>query len=331
MNSLGYIADHALVYARADIKVFPAWGVIDGPGGLRCSCSKGYDCTSPGKHPRIPPAHRKDDPLYGKCYGKCGKEGHGLYDATTDEDTITRWADHGYWGGIGKPAHGSGVAVIDVDPKYGGDESFARLHAFVEERTGVDLMDTLVQNTGSHNGRRGMHLEYTAPEGGVGSRARTPFGADMPGLDTRGVGGYTIVWPTLHISGVEYEYIDWLREPAPWPTILTDLMNPPKPVTRLPNRQRRTGVAVGYAETALNREVDRMHAATEGTRNDVLNLCAFNLGQLVQSGELTESTVQTELLSAAMSVGLPMAEVLRTIQSGITGGLSKPRQSRRAA
>jgi hypothetical protein len=327
LSDLGF---HARVYAYAGIKVFPLWGIIDGPDGLQCSCYDGRECGSPGKHPRLKPAHRKGDALYGKCFGKCGKEGHGLYDATTDLDTIARWDAAGLWGGIGKPAHGSGVAVLDVDPKNGGDESFEKLHTFVLDRTGADLMDTLIQNTGRHKGRRGMHLEFAAPEGGVSSKARTPFGADMPGLDTRGIGGYTVVWPTLHISGVEYEYLDWTREPAPWPAIMTALMNPPKvaPPKVAPLRER--GTSPRYAESALDKELEIVRSAKEGTRNDTLNAAAFNLGQLVGAGQLSEHVVRDELLSAAVSAGLPSSDI-KTIESGLRSGMASPRQAGRAA
>ena len=328
ISDLGY---HARVYALAGIKVFPLWGIVEGTDGLRCSCRAAYECTSPGKHPRFAPAHNQEDiRRNGKCYGKCGKVGHGLYDATDNVDIITRWWNEDPRCGIGQPAQGNGYGIVDVDPKSGGDESFERLHTVVLERSGVDLMDTLIQNTGKHNGRRGMHLLYAAPEGGVPSKGKV-FGGDMPGLDTRGVGGYTVTWPTLHISGVEYEYLDWLVEPAPWPSILTALMNPPKTVIPIRQHRERTSNPTGYAEAALTKELDILRATKVGGRNDALNVAAFNLGQLVGGRVLSETTVQDELLAAATSIGLGTIESLKTINSGLLSGMASPRQGGRAA
>lgn len=330
-DTISNLGHHAQVYAHAEIKIFPLWGIVDGPNGLRCACRDAYECTSPGKHPLLRPAHDKNWILAnGKCYGKCGQEGHGLYDATSDLDTITRWWTENPGANIGQPAHGNGYRILDVDPKSGGDESFEKLHTYVLDRTGFDLMDTLIQNTGAFQpGRRGMHLLYSGTGDGIPSKTK-PFGADMPGLDTRGVGGYIVTWPSLHISGVKYEYLDWLHEPAPWPTILTDLLNPPKVAAKVqPIRQR--GTTAGYAEAALDKELAIVRAAEVGTRNDTLNVAAFNLGQLVGGGQLSESTVQDELLSAATSIGLGTIEALKTINSGITSGMGAPRHAGRAA
>src|SRR5207247_1037904 len=71
-----------------------------------CTCGW-QDCGSPGKHPRTP---------------------NGVYDATTDPAVIIRW-----WGrwpnanvGVATGA-ASGVIVLDVDPRHGGDDSLVDL------------------------------------------------------------------------------------------------------------------------------------------------------------------------------------------------------------
>lgn len=327
LSDLGF---HARLYALAGIKVFPLYGIVGGPGGLRCSCREGLKCTSPGKHPRFKPAHTKEWTLAnGKCYGRCGQRGHGLYDATDDVATIAEWWTEDPRCGIGMPAHGNGYRILDVDPKSGGNESFAKLHAYVLDRTGTDLMATLIQNTGRHDGERGMHLLFGGAGDGISSKPKA-FGPDMPGLDTRGVGGYIVTWPTLHISGVEYEYIDWRQDPSEWPAILTVLMNPPKPVRAPTTSSRRREKGAAYGEKALSAELDDVLNTGEGTRNHRLNLAAFNMGQLVADGTLSDQTVRDELLNAAMRAGLNYGESLRTIESGVTAGISKPRRTRAA-
>lgn len=81
----------------------------------------------------------------------------------------------------------------------------------------------------------------------------------------------------------------------------------------------------GYAAAALARELDTLAAAREGERNHQLNRSAFNLGQLVASGELAEATVVGELTRVSTSIGLAGKEIERTIQSGIASGGEAPR------
>ena len=86
-----------------------------------------------------------------------------------------------------------------------------------------------------------------------------------------------------------------------------------------------TGHGSGYAQTALNQEIQRVMSAVEGTRNDTLNRAAFSLGQLVAAGELDRDQVERELTAAAELVGLQPREIQRTIASGLSGGHAKPR------
>lgn len=80
-----------------------------------------------------------------------------------------------------------------------------------------------------------------------------------------------------------------------------------------------------YAQQAMRRELEALGASTEGTRNDQLNTSAFNLGQLVGAGVLDEREVRDTLESVALSVGLEHGETLRSISSGVSAGILKPR------
>jgi putative DNA primase/helicase len=80
-----------------------------------------------------------------------------------------------------------------------------------------------------------------------------------------------------------------------------------------------------YAEAALQGEVDTVAAAGEGTRNDTLNTAAFNLGQIVAAGLLSEADVFEALDAAAARAGLGATESERTIRSGMRAGMGKPR------
>lgn len=59
---------------------------------------------------------------------------------------------------------------------------------------------------------------------------------------------------------------------------------------------------------ALREETRRVATASEGTRNDTLNLAAFNLGQLVAARLLPAAAVATSLVDAAAQSGLSATE-----------------------
>jgi hypothetical protein len=69
-------------------------------------------------------------------------------------------------------------------------------------------------------------------------------------------------------------------------------------------------------------------AAQPGGRNVTLNRAAFNLGQLVAAGLLDVEQVRAVLLAAALEAGNPEAKARATINSGLAGGVAKPRRRR---
>jgi hypothetical protein len=87
------------------------------------------------------------------------------------------------------------------------------------------------------------------------------------------------------------------------------------------------GSGRGYAQAALDAEIQRVNSAENGTRNLNLNRAAFSLGQLVAGGELDRGTVERNLTDVAQSVGLPMAEIVKTLRSGLNAGAEHPRQA----
>ena len=80
-----------------------------------------------------------------------------------------------------------------------------------------------------------------------------------------------------------------------------------------------------WATAALVAEVGAVRGAVEDTRNNTLNKAAYNLGQLVGANEIDRSTVEGELLAAALAVGLGDGESSATIRSGLNAGQMQPR------
>lgn len=84
---------------------------------------------------------------------------------------------------------------------------------------------------------------------------------------------------------------------------------------------------VSYGRAALDGELERVLAATVGSRNHTLNRAAFSMGQLVAGGEIDQHTVVTDLTAAARQAGLDEREIGRTIHSGLHDGMLMPRKA----
>jgi Bifunctional DNA primase/polymerase, N-terminal len=189
---------YALAYAQHGWPVLPLHTpTFTDPA---CSCRR-RDCSSIGKHPRTL---------------------HGLRQATTDRSTVETW--WGMWPdaniGIATGAE-SGLVVLDIDPAHGGVESLTEF----ETIAGV-LPGTIM----AHTGGRGLHLLYAHRRiDGWPAPCRTnALGPELPGLDVRGDGGYIVAAPSLHASGLRYDWCgDWTVSPAPWPMSLMWRCGPP--------------------------------------------------------------------------------------------------------
>jgi hypothetical protein len=154
------MCDAAIGYARRGWRVFPIWPIRNG----RCGC--GESCGHEGKHPvgRLVP--------------------HGVRDATTDQDIITRWWADTPDARVGVATGAvSGIIVLDVD----GDDGEASLAALEREHGPLPATATVL--TG-----KGRHLYFSHPGVLVPNRVRV-----AAGLDVRGDGGYVVAPPSPHL------------------------------------------------------------------------------------------------------------------------------------
>ena len=92
----------------------------------------------------------------------------------------------------------SGLVVLDVDPRHGGNESLRDL-----EREHGALPNTMESITGGG----GRHVYFSHPGGVVKNRTNIE-----PGIDLRGDGGCIVAPPSVHPSGKRYR---WKRGHAP--------------------------------------------------------------------------------------------------------------------
>lgn len=117
----------------------------------------------------------------------------GFKDATTDKTQVIAWWRENPGANVGVATGAvSGLVVLDIDPRNGGDASLREL----EERHGR-LPDTPQVLTGGD----GRHFFFMAPKGtSVASRKV----AD--GIDLKADGGYVIAPPSQHPSGGTYRW-----------------------------------------------------------------------------------------------------------------------------
>jgi len=141
---------------------------------------------------------------------------HGVADATTDAEILRAWWSRSPAAGVAIATGAcSGLVVLDVDPRSGGDESLIEL----EERFGP-LPETAISLTGGG----GTHYLFAHP--GIHVPNRTALGG-LTGLDLKGDGGYVCAPPSLHPNGRVYVW-NVMAHPddvplAPCPSVLLRL------------------------------------------------------------------------------------------------------------
>ena len=226
-----------------------------------------------------------------------------------DEAQVREWQDEGHAGFGLRCGARSGVFIVDVDITKG-----------ATWRPPAQYQPD-VQTPGG-----GLHYYFRAPDPCPGNTASKI----APHVDTRGEGGQAAFPGSRHPdTGGIYRF---LRVPTlpELPSEILDLLRDPERPERperkpTPPAQPSPALSTRYAMTALHREVHAVRTAADGMRNDTLNRAAFNLGQLVGGGALSEGEVVEQLTAAAKIAGLQDRETNATIRSGLTAGIKEPR------
>jgi hypothetical protein len=186
----------------------------------------------------------------------------------------------------------TGIAVLDVDRKKGGEEWY--------EENKARLPATRIHRTGSG----GLHLVHLHKTGLKGSASKI-----APGIDVRASGGYCIWWPA--------EGLDVRDAPlAEWPDWLDWLIADPE--ERAPRvKGARDPFAEAGLDITLRGIINRVENAIEGERNAITFWAACRAAELIAKypGLLEDGWARDAIACAAQNVGLPAFEAERTIQS----------------
>jgi len=136
-----------------------------------------------------------------------------------------------------------------------------------------------------------------------------PF-PDLPGAETRGIGGYIIVPPSVHPSGRSYAWIS-NEEPSEAPADLIEIIGrdrergerrSSKPTKSEPFPSNPFIRDTPYGLAALKAECDTIRGSLNGTQEGALNDGALKIGALVGGAELTLETARRELISAGLQM-----------------------------
>lgn len=209
----------------------------------------------------------------------------------------------------------SGIFVLDVDPENGGNESLAKL----ESKYGP-LPPTWYDETGS----KGGHFFFNYPNFEVGCSNAAFKALGLEGLDLRGDGGQVVAAPSISGKG---PYLSTKLPVVDAPAWLLDIIRPkekPRPAPPQAFRVAPEGVD-GYTRRALETECSNITSAPDGDQNNLINIAAFNVGQLVGAGALTENEARHALLGAARAGNHPEGRAVATIESGLRAGMAEPR------
>lgn len=183
----------------------------------------------------------------------------------------------------------SGLAVIDVDGPDG-DSCLSSL--------GVGT--SFVSLSG-----KGRHLYFRYPENGLKNSVRK-----LPGIDTRGEGGYVIAPPSVHPNGKPYR---WLTSSAFRPSLLPEF-----PTALFETAvKRETEAQQKEVQNGANWVSEALATLSEGNRNITFTRI---IGRLHRDG-WEKDAIEKLLSPHVRECGLPMSEFWASLRS-IT---SKPR------
>ena len=232
------------------------------------------------------------------------KNTNGSKDATTDFDKITEWWSKFPNANIAMLTGSiSGLYVVDIDVPAS------------------ELMPRLPQTWTARTRNGGWHFVYRCTQA-LPNTAKNAKNALASDTDTRGEGGYIIVWP----STMDGKGWTWTNEidPVPLPDWIVEKVRPKAQSLQL-QRSTFSMASTKWARKALEVECDDVAKTGEGGRNHNLHRAAFKIGQIMGAGHLSQDIALSSLVAAGLACGLPSREVTTTVNRGLQRGMISPR------
>lgn len=197
-----------------------------------------------------------------------------------------------------------GVVVVDIDPRSGGDRSLAQL---LSEHG--PLPETWTVRTGSG----GFHYWFSV--GDIPLRSALAPGIDLKHGDT----GYVVMPPSVHPDGGEYVWECWPgrrhQQPAPAPDWLRAAVQPAVEISHTSRWTYTANGMNGHGQYTCQCLCARIAAAREGRRHTTFYGAVRDAQR---QGDL--DAYESDLASAALSVGLDASEIASTLRSVRRGG-----------
>ena len=259
--------------------------------------------------------------------------------ATSDSQQLHKWFGNESQNNVAVVCDESGLVVIDIDPRNGGDESFIALESLLEGAIPTTVTALTGEYTVKGKKVRGRHLYFKAD-------STTRYIKDFSRLGYKGIdvksNGYVLLSPSLHSSGVNYEWEEGL---SPYDIEIAELSTELKSVMikgyknhKLPNNSDHIDftkfqevIASSSAKRELANQVERITKETmEGQRNVALNESAFVMGQYIAGGQISLNEAQNALFEAARiayageDADAEIASVLRINGGGFEAGAQLP-------
>lgn len=219
---------------------------------------------------------------------------HGHLAATCDPQRLQQMARNAPHGMLGiRTGAVSGLVVVDVDPRHGGDESLAGLIA-------AGLLPPTARVV---TGASGQHLYYRHPGQRITSRPLPGW----PGVDIKGDGGYVIAPPSTHPrTGRRYVQVDDGRTPVEMASALVKACSPKEPAL-LAHKPTAVDVSpvggIRAPDRLLSKLLATVHQAPAGARRTTLYGAAHGVARLVIAGALSGQDGYDALLHACHQAG----------------------------